>query len=233
MRHFGRWAAAGLVFVTAVTACGSSGSPERSRSSSTSIPPVATEAALAKQALISAAELGAPWVEPKSGVSTASGKKGEACPGQPSAETLNKPRASASENLTEGTKQGAAIGTFEVRTIEPGTEQAWRDTFAAVTKGCATSTSTDGTFSTWDVVGAPAVPGSDEVLARIERIYSDKSKSKLLYVRQSYEARAGRVISALSYAFIQPASDPTGGDLTKSAALLTRQVTKSGITFKR
>lgn len=230
MTHSGRWAAAALA-VAVLTSCGgSSDSQAPTRSRTPTVPAVAQDLELAKKALVTPADLGTPWVEPKK-VNNAGGKEGEACKGQPSAKSISKPRASQRVDMTDGTKKGAAIGSFEVRTLEPGGDKAWRDAFVAETKGCATATSPDGTFTTWDIVGAPTVPGSDDVVARIERVYADKSRSKLIYVRHTYEARSGRVISYLSYAYIQPASDPTGGDLTKSVGLLIHQVAKARATF--
>jgi hypothetical protein len=229
----GRSIAAVCAVAAAVTACTGSGADAPSRAPTSTIPAVAADKALVKKALLTPADLGPPWVQPKKVNKTADSAEGEACKGQPNATEIVKPRAAARIDMTEGSKRGAAIGSFGVRTLRPGSEQAWRNAFAAETAGCARVTASDGTVTTSEEFGAPKVPGSDDVVARVERIYTDKSQQKLVYVRHTYEARIGRVVAYLSYAFIQPTSDPTGGDPTKSVRLLIRQVAKARATFSQ
>ena len=232
-----------LALTLALAACGGSagndGGPDGtgaapsvspSPSPTPTLPSAAADKKLAKAALLTAAELGKPWIEPKA-VNTAKGTKGEACPGQKNSLKLNPARADASRDMTEGKQQGAAIGSFGIRAYGFGNEQKWRDSFAATAKGCASWKAAEGTFVTLDVVTPPAVEGADEVLAHIERIYADKTKKKLYYVRHWYEARTGRVVTAFEYAYIQPKSDPTGKDMAKSAKLLAKQVAKTVKTF--
>jgi hypothetical protein len=77
------------------------------------------------------------------------------------------------------------------------------------------------------------VAGADEVLARLERIYADSSKKTLHYVRQTLVVRVGgRTYVALEHAYIQPKSDPTGADWTKTVAIAMKQVTKARATIE-
>lgn len=241
MRRYGIRVA--LALTLALTACGGSSSPEKdaggtgtpsvtpSASPSPTLPPVATDKKLAKQALVTAKDLGKPWLEPKA-VNRSNTKKGQLCPGHPNAAALNKARAEAKRSMTQGGQRGAAIGSFVVRVYEPGTEAAWRAAFAKATAGCRSYTSPEKLFVTLDVVATPpAIDGADDVLAYIERIYADKTKKQLYYVRHFYEVRTDRVVSTLEYAYIQPKSDPTGKDMTKSASLMEKQVAKTRTTF--
>lgn len=183
-----------------------------------------------KAALVTPAELGSPWVKPKS-VNEAKREKGERCPGQKNARTIAKARAAAEGDYTEGTKQGAPIGSFGVRAYAFGEEQAWKAANDASANGCLTWNAAEGTFVTLEIATPPAVPGADEVHATIERVYQDKTKKTLYYVRHYYEARTGRIVSSFEYAYIQPKTDPTGKDLTTSTALLAKQVAKTRTTF--
>ena len=233
-----RIAAAALV---AVTGCGSSGgqgtrpTPTQSLSPTPSptptLPTVAADAASVKKAVVTAADLGTPWVQPKV-VNQAAGATGELCPGQDNARTIAKPRAQAQRKLTHGTKPTADIGSFSVRTYAFGQEQKWRDAFTAADRGCASWKSAEGAYVELETIATPpTVAGADEVMAHIERVYADKSKKTLYYVRHFYEARVGRVVVSFELAYVQPKSDPTGKDMTRSAALLAKQVAKAKATF--
>ena len=77
----------------------------------------APTAAELKKALVTARDLGDPWVEPKS-VSTAKGKKGELCPGHASATGKLPARPEAGANFTEGKGDGRNIAWFELTTAD-------------------------------------------------------------------------------------------------------------------
>lgn len=237
MKAFG---IAALTLALALPACGSETTPEaqpsatqtQTPSPTPTLPSVASDKALVKKAVVTAADLGKPWVTPKA-VSTAKQKqKGDLCPGQPNARTLHKPRARAELDHTKGSKAGAAIGSFSVRTYEPGERQAWLDALEKTHRGCTAWTSLEKLHVTLEVVATPpAVPGADEVVVHIERIYADKTKKTLYYVRHYYEAWTTRVVSSFELAYIQPKSDPTGKDLTTSSELFAKQVAKTRETF--
>lgn len=237
MRRYGIGTALALVLAAcgggAATDPGARPAPSATPSPSPTptLPPVAEDKKLVKAALLTSAELGKPWVTPKN-VNRAKTTKGELCPGQKAAATLAKARAQEIRAMTEGTKQGAPIASFGVRAYAFGAEGKWRDAFAAADKGCASWTAAEGTYVTLETITAPpAIAGADEVAAHIERVYADKTKKTLYYVRHYYEARTGRVVTSLEYAYIQPKSDPTGKDMTKSAGLVAEQVAKVKATF--
>ncbi|HEX8002124.1 MAG TPA: hypothetical protein VF519_05465 [Mycobacteriales bacterium] len=232
-----RLPAAALVLALAA-ACGGGGTPAASPTPSPSatpsptptLPPVASDEAAVKKVLVTAADLGKPWVVPAK-VNTTSTAKGELCPGKPNEQKRVPSRAFAKVSMTEGTKAGAAIASFEVRAFDPAKLDAYRDAFAAATKACAAYASLEKTYVTTEDVTAPAVAGTDWAVARLERVYMDSSRKKLYYVRQTIKAGVGRGVVSLEHAFVQSAADPTGADFTRTAALLEKQVTKAGTTF--
>ena len=232
----------GLALALTLTACGGAGDPATqpspapttatpSPTPTPTLPAVAEDKKLAAEALVTAADLGKPWVVQKK-VNTAKNAKGELCPGQPNAREIVKPRAQEARFFTEGGKAGAAIASFRVRTHAFGQEQQWRDAVAASQQGCRSWTSAEKLYVELEPVASPpAVEGADEVLVHVERIYADKTKQTLHYVRHYYEARTGRVVTSFELAYVQPKSDPTGSDLTKSAALLEKQIAKTRQAF--
>lgn len=235
MKAFG---IAAVVLALALPACGSDPAPQsqpsatQTPSPTPTLPPLAEDKANVKKAVVTSAELGKPWVTPKAVNTAKQEQKGDLCPGQPNARTLHPARARADLDHTEGSKAGAAIGSYGVRAYEFGEEQAWRDALAKAQAGCTSWTSLEKLYVELEVVAAPpAIAGADEVVAHIERIYADKTKKTLHYVRHYYEARTGRFVSEFELAYVQPKSDPTGKDMTKSAELFAKQVAKTRTTF--
>jgi hypothetical protein len=239
MRRFGTRVAA-CALVLALPACGGGSKPSTSPTPSQTqtpsptptLPSVTADKAAVKKALVSVKDLGKPWFLPKSGVNHVKATEGHLCPGQKNASARNKARAEASRQMTEGKQTGAAIGSFTVRAYGFDNEQKWRDAFAAADKACKSWKAVEGTYVTLETIASPpAVDGADEVLAHIERIYAERTHKTLYYVRHYYEVRTGRIVTAFEYAYIQPKSDPTGKDMTKSAKLLAEQVAKTRQTF--
>jgi hypothetical protein len=234
-----RTALPALLLAAALTAC-SSGSPSSAPTPSPSsptpsptptLPTAAADKVLAKAALITAAELGKPWIEPKS-VNRVKTKAGNLCPGKPGSEKLEKPRAVVTKQMTEGSKTGAAIGSFGVRTFAYGQEAAWRAAVAKAENACLSWKAVEGNYVTLQrIASPPAVAGADEVLAHVERIWADAAHKTLQYVRHWIEARVGRIVCVLEYAFLVPKTDPTGKDLTKTVGLLEKQVAKAAAKF--
>ena len=224
-----------LATTLAMTGCGGSdpaASPQQTQTPSPTptLPPVADDKANVKAAIVTAAELGKPWVKPKQ-VSRTKNAKGERCPGQKNAGTLAKARAEEAYSFTKGTAAGVPIASFGVRAYEFGEEATWRDAVAKSAAGCAAWNAAEGTYVTGEVVTPPTIPGADEVYASIERVYADKTMKTLHYVRHYYEARSGRIVTWVEYAYVQPKTDPTGKDLSVSAPLLTQQIAKTRTTF--
>jgi hypothetical protein len=234
-----RHAAYALAGVLLVTACGSSGPPKAIQSPTSSVsptptptlPPVATDKTTAKAALVTAADLGKPWVVPKT-VNKQKGAKGESCPGVKEEVAVVHPRAGAKVSMTEGTKTGAAIAAFKVYAFDPAQATAWRAAVDDVTRKCKAYQAKDNTYVTTEVMPSPpAVDGADEVVGRIERIYADAKHKTLYYVRHTVQARFGRIVVYTQHAFVQPKSDPTGKDVSGVAALVAKQAAKARSTF--
>jgi hypothetical protein len=215
--------------------CASGSSPKASPSPTPSptptLPPVETDKASVKAALVTAADVGTPWVAPKE-VNRTKTKKGELCPGHKDDLARVDTRADANVSMTEGTKQGAAIASFEVHAFDPALLDTWREGFAKAVAECAAFVAPEKTYVTTELVATPpTVPGCDEVLARTQHVYADAAHKTLYYVRQNLRCRVGRVVIAFEHAFIQPKSDPTGADFTKSVTLIQKQVAKVATTF--
>jgi hypothetical protein len=159
--------------------------PATSSASGAPAPPsVAEDTATANAALVTVADLGAPWVRPKQ-VNKVKSAAGELCPGQANDVTLAKPRAIARTALTEGARTEATIASFSVHVLEPGQAGAWRAAVAASEQGCLSWKAAEGSYVTLFRQRLPAdVQGAEEVLGRVERVYADAAFRSLLYVRQ-------------------------------------------------
>jgi hypothetical protein len=223
------------VLALSLAACGGGGTtaqPSTSASPSApsptpTLPTVAADKAATKAALLTAAELGKPWVQPKS-VNKVKAAKGELCPGQPTSAVIAKARAEARRQFTEGTKTGAGILSVNVRTYAFGKEDAWRAAVDKANKACAKWKAVEGNYVVLEpVAAAPSVAGAEEVVGHYERVYADAAHKTLQYVRQILEARTGRVVVTMEYAFLTPKSDPNGDDLTKTTGYLAKQVSKA------
>lgn len=222
--------------LAAATACGGSGSQSGTQpapatttatpSPTPTLPPVAADEAAVKAAIVTSADLGAPWVTPEK-VNQTAVAKGELCPGKPNEQKRVAPRASAAVKMTEGTKEGAAIASYNVYAYDPALLDDYRTAFEKATEDCAAYLSLEKLWTTTETVEAPSVPGTDWAVARLERVYADESKKTLYYVRQTVKAGVGRSVVALEHAFVQPKSDPTGADFTETVALLGKQVEKA------
>ncbi len=224
-----------VLLIGSLAACG--GTPTSASSGPDASPELRSvdeERRLARGALVTAADLGRPWVAAKDDPKEAAKEKlDEPCPGQPGVLTIAPPRARATTTFTAGTKPGAAIGSFQVGTLHVGQTQAWREAIATVVEGCRTYRQADGLHvTTTELEKIPPVKGADEVIGLIERIYEGVDHKKLLYVRQYLYTRSGRLVSRAQYAAIQPKSDPTGSDLTEVVGLVSKQTAKATNTFK-
>ncbi|HEU0131761.1 MAG TPA: hypothetical protein VFQ85_12305 [Mycobacteriales bacterium] len=232
---------AALLLALALTGCGGGGSspkaepttPSPTPSPTPTLPPLATDQANAKAALVTAKELGAPFVEPKGGkVNEVKHAKDELCPGHKSEYALFKPRTDPVKRMTEGTKQGAGIVSFAVRVYGLGQEQQWRDAADQAEKACASWKAAEGNYVTLEMLTSPPpVPGADETRGHVERVWADAKHTQLQYVRHYFEARTGRVVSTLEYAYLVPKTDPTGKDTRRTVALLAKQVAKTKRVF--
>lgn len=216
-----------------ITGCGGGSTAAKSTptpSPTPTLPTVAADVAAVKAALITAADLGKPWVQPKK-VNTVKGNKDKGksllCPGQLSPFELAPPRAQADVSLTLGTKPGADIASFNVYTYQPSALPDFRAAVTTAQTACATWKALEGNYVVLSPVSGVAVPGADEVLARVERVYADARHTQLQYVRQVVTARSGRVMCLIERAFITPKADPTGADFSEASRLLGLQLAKA------
>lgn len=199
----------------------------------TASPPVpAPTAAELKKALITARDLGEPWVQPKS-VATSKGKKGELCPGHVSATTKVPARPAVSANFTEGKGDGRNIASFELSTANDAQSIALRSAYAKDQKACARYVDGSGFHVVRSVEGPVSVTGADEVLGTwAERIYYDKAHKELAYARHYLVLRTGDVVTYVSYAFLTEKGDPTAKDFSSTTKLAGRQLTKNATVLR-
>ncbi len=211
-----------------------SASPVTRATASPSVPapPPAPTAAELKKALITARDLGDPWVQPKS-VSTSKGKKGELCPGHVSATSKVPPRPAVSANFTEGKGDGRNIASFELSTADDAQSIALRSAYAKDQKACATYVDGSGFHVVRSVEGPASVTGADEVLGTwAERIYYDKAHKKLAYARHYLVLRTGDVVTYVSYAFLTKKGDPKAKDFSSTTKLAGRQLSKNATVLR-
>ena len=230
-----------LVIMALLSGCGGSGAgteaPTAPASSAASTPtpspsaPSKTEdTAALKQAIVTAADLGKPWVEPKTVPSA--GKASEACPGKPSAAEKANTVASVRRDLTEGKGQGVNIGSFQLRTLPSEDATELRAAYAKDNATCKTFTDLNKLFVVYSEEGPTTAEGADEiVMSRAERIYYDKAHKKLAYARHTVVARSGRVVTYVSYAFLATKKDPKATDFTPTQGLLDLQLAKVAKDF--
>lgn len=183
------------------------------------------------KALVTARDLGKPWVQPKS-VSTAGGKKGELCPGHVSATRKLPARPAVSANLTEGKGDGKNIASFELSTLSGTEGAALRAAYAKDTTACATYRDASKLYVVRSAEGPTEVAGADEVLGRwAERIYYEKAHKKLAYARHYLVLRTGHVLTYVSYAFLTVDADPKAEDFSRTTELASVQLRKNATVF--
>jgi hypothetical protein len=234
--------AGAAVLVLAIgTGCGGSAAdspPAASASASTAATPSpsptppskAEDAAALKKAIVTATDLGKPWVEPKKVPSA--GKAAEACPGKPSATKQVATVASVRRDLTEGKGQGVNIGTFRLGTLPTEDATDLRAAYAKDNATCKNFTDANKLFVVYTEEGPTTADNADEiVMSRAERIYYDKAHKKLAYARHTVAARTGRVITYVSYAFLTTKKDPNAKDFTPTQKLLDIQLAKVAEDF--
>jgi hypothetical protein len=197
--------------------------------SSPSAPPKKLDPADLKKGLVTARDLGAPWIQPKS-VSTA-GTKGEICPGHQSATTKVLSKAAAA-NFTEGKGPGKNIATFSLSTLPGPDSGALKAAFATDQKVCGTYKDASGFYIVRSVEGPESVANADELVASwTERIYYDKSHKKLAYARHYLVTRTGQLVTYVSFAFLTTKKDPNAKDFARASALLAVQLKKNAKVF--
>ncbi len=190
----------------------------------------AEDAADVKAALVTAKDLGDPWVKPKS-VSRVGGKKGELCPGHVSALKKVRFTADASTDLTRGKGPGTNIVSYSLQTLPDEDVTAVAQGIEADQKACGRYQDANGFNVERTVEGPASVSGGELVAGWVERIYYVKPR-KLAYARHYLVAHQGRVVTTASYAFLTDKKDPKAKDFSEMSRLLEEQLTKNDGVFE-
>ena len=205
-------------------------SPPSASSASPSATPKALSAAELKKGLVTARDLGSPWIQPKS-VNTA-GSKGQLCPGHKSATTKVLSKAAAQANFTEGKGTGKNIATFSLSTLPQPDSSALKAAYTTDQKTCGAYRDATGLYVVRSVEGPKSVRNADELVTSwSERIYYDKAHKKLAYARHYLVTRTGQLVTYVSYAFLSTKADPDTKNFTKASKLLAVQLKKNVETF--
>ena len=185
-----------------------------------------------QQALVTAGDLGRPWVVVKGG--PPSGAVEAACPGKPSAVRKLTAVAEVRRDLTEGPGELVNGASFGLATLSDTDGSAVRAAWQADTKACREHTDASDFFVVYREEGPSSAKNADEILfSRAERIYFDRGDPEPAYVRHTIVARTGRVVTSVSYTFLVSDSDVDTGDFTKARKLLERQLAKVATRFPK
>lgn len=210
------------------TAAPSTAAPA-SPASPSAAPRKADDERLAAKALVTAKDLGKPWIKPKSVNST--GSKGELCPGKPNVDGHLKPLAGSRAGLVQGKQTGANIGVFTIRTYSEPPASTFGKAWERATAACTKYKDATKLYVVTTSEGPTSVSGADETFSRAERIYYDADHKLLAYARHILAARQGRVVSEVEYAFLTTKSDPKAKDFTTTEKLLSAQLAKTSSIF--
>jgi hypothetical protein len=180
-----------------------------------------------RKALVTAADLGKPWVQTDSPPDS-----DEACPGKRSVVSRLPFRATARRDLTRGAGELVNGASFQLGTL-PGPDGALvRAAWQTDTRACHQYIDTDDYYVVYRAAEATEVRGADEVLLRrVEEVYFDRGDDEPAYARQTLVARTGRVIVTVSYSFLTSDTDPDATDFSGATELLQTQLTKAARAF--
>ena len=185
-----------------------------------------------QQALVTAGDLGRPWVVVKGGPPSGAVEAG--CPGKPSAVRKLTPVAEVRRDLTEGPGELVNGASFGLATLRDTNGSAVRAAWRADTKACREHTDASDFFVVYREEGPSSAKNADEILfSRAERIYFDRGDPEPAYARHTIVACTGRVVTSVSYTFLVSDSDVDTGDFTKARKLLERQLAKVATRFPK
>jgi hypothetical protein len=222
---------------SASTTALSSAAPTPSRSSTAVPSPTASrtadrreDLAALRQALVTAGDLGRPWVVVKG--DPPSGAVEAGCPGKPGAVRRLSPVAEVRRYLTEGPGELINGASFGLATLRDTDGSAVRAAWRADTRACREYTDADGFYVIYRATEPTSVRGADEVLLRrVERIYFDRGDPKPAYARHTLVVRTGRLVATVTYSFLTSKSDPDAGDFSQATELLQTQLSKAAKAF--
>jgi hypothetical protein len=182
--------------------------------------------AAVSEALVSAKELGRPWVagEPADNAE-------EACPGRRSALERLSFLGSGRRDLMEGRDELVNGVTFGLDTLPGEDASAVRTAWVADTKACREHTDAYDYYVVMSERRADTDIDADEVLfSRVERVYFDKTQDQLAYARQVLIARTGRVITTVRYTFLTDDA-AEADDFSRTRRLLAVQLAQVAQEF--
>lgn len=228
-----------VLLLTTATACSSTGTtatgggPAAAGPSTTSAPPrpartPAEDSAAVSEALVTAGDLGKPWVRPKT-VSRAA-KEGEVCPGHLSAIGKVRFTASGSTDLTEGKGAGKNIASYRLQVLPDEDAAAVVAAVQTDQEACGRYQDASGFSVVRTAEGPPTVAGAEVLAGWAERV-SYVRPARLAYARHYLMARQGRVVTTVSYAFVAGRKDPEAKDFAKASRLLGVQLDKNARVF--
>lgn len=210
------------------TASASPSAPNEPTPSPT-LPEVKADRAAVRQALVTAADLGKPWVEADGPAET-----DEACPGTRSAVARLAWRAEDRRGLTRGAGELVNGAIFGLATLPGADASKVRDAWRTDTGACREHTDPDDYYVVYRELEPTPVRGADEVVfRRIERVYFDRGDEEPAYARHTLVARSGRVVTTLTYSFLTSESDPEATDFSAATELLQTQLGKAASAFPK
>jgi hypothetical protein len=178
-----------------------------------------------EKALVTAADLGPPWVAAEGNAPTE--VPATACPGRPSKVGMLSSVAGARRNLTEGRGELINGAVFRLATMPDTDGSAVRSAWQADTKACRAHTDADDFYVVYRLEGPTSAKNADEILfSRAERIYFDRGDTEPAYARHTVIARTGRVVTSVSYTFLIENSDAEAGNFSRASNLLDVQLAK-------
>ena len=212
--------------------------PPAPRRSPTPAPsPTATRApdrrqdrAALQRSLVTAADLGRPWVVVEGG--PPAGALEPACPGKLGAVRKLGWVAEVRRDLTRGRGElvnGASVHLATLRDTDgSAVEAAWQ----ADTRACREHTDASDFFVVYRQEGPSSARNADEILfSRSERIYFDRGDTEPAYARHTLVARTGRVVTSVSYTFLVTGGET--GNFAEAKKLLELQLAKVTSRFPR
>lgn len=176
-----------------------------------------------RKALVTAGDLGRPWVQADSPPDTE-----QACPGTPSAVGRLPFRATARRDLTRGAGELVNGASFQLAGLGGLDAAEVRAAWQTDTRACRRFTDGDNYYVEYTAAEPTAVRGADEVLLRrVERVYFDRGDDEPAYARHTLVVRTGRVVATVTYSFLTSEADPEAADFGAATKLLQTQLTKA------
>jgi hypothetical protein len=184
-----------------------------------------------QQALVTAEDLGRPWVVVEGGPPAGAVEPG--CPGKPSAVRRLAAVADVRRDMTRGRGELVNGASFGLATLRDTDGSAVRAAWRADTRACREHTDASDFFVVYRLEGPSSARNADEILfSRAERIYFDRGDTEPAYARHTLVARTGRVVTTVSYTFLVTDSGGDTANFTQARKLLELQLAKVATGFE-